>query len=81
MNASDLKPLYTVTEAAELLRVSRKTVDRLIKRRELPVGRIGRRVLIAGKDIADLFNRHKTRRPPLSIHVPYPRNEYAGGSR
>ena len=44
--------LYTVTETAEQLSSSEKTVRRLIERGELRVRRIGRSVRIAHEDLA-----------------------------
>jgi excisionase family DNA binding protein len=44
-------------EAAQLLGVSLRTVDRLIALKRLPVRRLGRRVLIKRSALRDLFRR------------------------
>lgn len=51
-----IKQILTIEEACELLSVSRWTVHRAIKRKELPVGKLGRTVLIKRSDIDKLFN-------------------------
>lgn len=42
----DIRPWMSVDEAAEYLRVSRSTVEKLIARKEIPFSRIGSRVLL-----------------------------------
>jgi excisionase family DNA binding protein len=44
--------LVTVAEAAEALRISDRTVFRWVERGELPVVRLGRRVLLREQDLA-----------------------------
>ena len=44
-------------EAAQILGVSLRTVDRLIALKQLPVRRFGRRVLIQRSVLQDLFRR------------------------
>lgn len=52
--ASELAPLtYTIPQAARVLNLSDKTVKDLISRKELPVMRIGRRVLISRKELEE----------------------------
>ena len=52
--------LLTINDAAALLKVSPKTVRRLIKSGELPVVRIGRLVRIRPEDAADLIARKRS---------------------
>lgn len=52
---------YSRAEAAQMLNISLRTVDRLIAEKQLPVRRIGRRVLIIRDVLAQFFKRdHKT---------------------
>lgn len=46
-----LQPLLTVGEVAALLRLSNKTVQRLVASRRLPCVRIGRRVRFTAADV------------------------------
>lgn len=46
-----LQPLLTLGEVAALLRVSGKTVQRLVATRRLPCVRIGRRVRFTSADV------------------------------
>lgn len=59
-NASEVPtPInFNVQEAAAALRVSPRMVRKLIARRELPVVRIGRRVLVPRDGLAD-WNRSR----------------------
>lgn len=43
--------LYTIEELSELLKVSTRTIRRLIRRRELPVIRIGRQLRFSRKAV------------------------------
>ena len=45
------KPLLTVSEVAEVCRVSPRTVRRWIERGELPAHRLGRQLRISEKDL------------------------------
>lgn len=45
----------TKEEASELLRISRPTLDRMIKRKEIPYIKLGRRVLFRKKDIDEFL--------------------------
>lgn len=49
------KEFLTITEACELLSISRWTIWRAIKRNELNAGKIGRRTLIKRNDLDKLF--------------------------
>ena len=51
---------YSREEAAELIGVSLRTLDRLIAEKQLAVRRIGRRVLI-GKEVLAQFSRRDSR--------------------
>ena len=51
------KLYFSRAEAAEMLGLSRRTLDRLIAEKQLPVRRIGRRVLIHIDDIIR-FTKH-----------------------
>ena len=55
------EPLYTVAEAAEILRVSQKTVRRLIKSEQLRVIRIGGLLRIDPMDLQDLIRDRRSR--------------------
>ncbi len=46
----------SITETTELLGVSRWTIQRMIKRGELKAKKLGRRVIIARKDIDKMFS-------------------------
>lgn len=48
---SVLEPLLTIGEVAALLRVSGKTVQRLVATRRMPCVRIGRRVRFLSADV------------------------------
>lgn len=50
------RPLFVgMDEAARLVALSRRTLDRWIKAGELPVRRIGRRVLVKPTDLAEVI--------------------------
>lgn len=55
--------LHTKAEAAQMLAVSLRTIDNLIAFKQLPVRRIGRRVLVSR---ATLLNFAKGDRPPTA---------------
>jgi excisionase family DNA binding protein len=59
------KVLYTKRETAQLLSISLRSVDYLIFSQELPVRRIGRRVLVH-RDAIERF----ARRDHVSIRTP-----------
>lgn len=50
--------LFTVREAAVALSVSSQTLARLVRAGELPVVRIGSRVLFRPADLEDFVDRH-----------------------
>jgi excisionase family DNA binding protein len=49
---SELAVLYTLPEAASRLRVSRRTVERLIDAGRIRPVRIGRRILVTERELA-----------------------------
>jgi excisionase family DNA binding protein len=51
--------LLTKREAAERLRVSTSTVDRIIGAGELPTVRLGSRVLISSDDLGTFIGAHR----------------------
>ena len=53
--------LLTRAAAAEVLRRSIKSVDRLIANGDLPAVRIGSRVLVDATDLDELIQRRRTR--------------------
>jgi excisionase family DNA binding protein len=53
--SSEERLVYTVTEAAELLRISRAFAYELVARNELPVIRLGRRLLVPRAALQDLL--------------------------
>jgi excisionase family DNA binding protein len=55
-----LPQLLTPVEAAQICRVSLRTVRRWIADDELKVHRLGRKVLIAEADLADFLRRCRT---------------------
>ena len=56
---------YTVAEASELMRVSRNTIYRMVKRGELRSVRIGRLMFIPRQAIQELYERPRTVRPRI----------------
>lgn len=62
------RPLLTIQEAAELLKVSEATLRGLIKGGEVRAIRFGREWRIAVKDLEAFLNAHATREPlPPSV--------------
>jgi len=56
--------LLTVTEAATLLRTSRKAAYAMIERGSMPgVTRIGRRVLVRTADLLNFLDHNRTQSP------------------
>jgi len=56
---SNIEPiLYTVPEAAKLLRISKRTLWKLTKNGLIPCVRIGRRVYYKPNDILEFINSH-----------------------
>jgi excisionase family DNA binding protein len=61
---STLPLLLTVDEAAALLRTTRRAIDIMIERRQLPgVTRIGRRVLFRSADLLDWLDQKRAPSP------------------
>lgn len=54
----DGKLFVGLDEAAKLVNLSRRTLERWIASGELPVRRIGRRVLVKPSDLADRIEGH-----------------------
>jgi excisionase family DNA binding protein len=52
---SPMGPIYTITDTATLLKVSVRTVQRLIRDRKLRSHKVGRVYRILGKDIEAFF--------------------------
>ncbi|MCP3913847.1 MAG: helix-turn-helix domain-containing protein [Actinomycetia bacterium] len=61
MTTGDLRLVYTVTEAAELLGIGRSTAYELVARGELATTRIGRRVVVSRPTLTALLGVE----PPL----------------
>ena len=53
-SADALQAVFTVKETATILKVSTRTVRRLIKEKTLAVVRVGRSVRVRAKSLADL---------------------------
>jgi excisionase family DNA binding protein len=51
--------LLTLTEAAEMLRISRTTAWRLVRRRELPAVRVGKQLRVAEEDLLAFLRSHR----------------------
>ena len=64
-----LPRLLELKEVAEQLRVSTKSVDRWIKRRELRSYKLGDRVLISMEDLLAFLEQHHRKCPPESTKV------------
>lgn len=56
--------LYTITQVADLLSMSTRTVYRWIKAGKLPIVRLGRRVRIRHGDVVALIEQHQERCVP-----------------
>lgn len=67
MTARKLPQILSISDIVKMSTVSRRQVMRWIDSGALPAAKIGGRVLIEGRDFAEFFNRHKSRRPLLSI--------------
>jgi len=62
--AAEVPPvLYTVPETARALRLSTRSVFRLIQRGELPVVRVGRALRLDPRDLAEFVERQKSGAP------------------
>lgn len=57
--ATDLQPLLTLGEVAEILNVSPKTVRRLVARRGIPCVRLGRMVRFRPQDVFAWLNARR----------------------
>lgn len=56
--ARDLPPVLTLEQVADLLQVSKRTLQRRIGAEELAAFKIGRQWRIARKDLEDYLRRH-----------------------
>ena len=54
MATIEAERLYTLDEAAELLHISRRSIQRHTRSGALPAKRLGRRVYILGRDLLNL---------------------------
>ena len=59
MPSTDITGLLTVPAVADYLAVHDQTVRKLIRRGDLLATRIGTRVLIDPRDLADFIERHR----------------------
>ncbi len=62
-------PLLSMQEAAGELGISRVGVERLIRRGDLPVVRIGRRILIEPETLAAFVRARRHPRPPRATRA------------
>jgi len=53
----EVKLLYSKRESAQILSISLRTLDALIKRKELAFLRIGKRVLISGQSLQEFVEK------------------------
>lgn len=60
---SPVGPIYTTRDTATLMQVSIRTVQRLIRARQLHSRKVGRVYRILGKDIEAFFNQQETLPP------------------
>jgi len=60
---SNLPPLLTVTQTAEHLGVSNKTVRRWIAEGDLPIHRLGRSIRITERDLLDFIKMRRSTSP------------------
>jgi excisionase family DNA binding protein len=58
------RPILTVSEAADLLRLSRSFAYELVARGELPSVRLGRRIVIPRAAIERMLNLDNAEHPP-----------------
>jgi excisionase family DNA binding protein len=60
----DLPPTVTVTEAADILGISRRSAYRAAAAAELPTIKLGRRLLVPTARLLDLLGLPQTAEPP-----------------
>jgi excisionase family DNA binding protein len=65
-NNLNAKPFLSVTEACQLVGISRRTIYRMIARNELTVGKFGKRTIIQRSAIESIFSKPtpKTEKEP-----------------
>jgi excisionase family DNA binding protein len=61
------KPLLTLRETADLLKLSEATLRGLIKAGDVRAIRIGREWRIAVRDLEDFLDAHANRSPPARV--------------
>lgn len=66
------KPLLTLQETADLLKLSEATTRRLIKAGDVRAIRIGREWRIAVRDLEEFLNAHANRAPVPHLTEPRP---------
>ncbi len=66
------KPLLTLQEAAELLKLSEATLRGLIKAGDMRAIRIGREWRIAVRDLEEFLDNHANRAPAAQQSEPQP---------
>lgn len=55
----DLRGLLTIAQAAKLLGVSRQRMHKFIEQYHVPVGRVGRTMVVEQRDLATLVPRKR----------------------
>lgn len=60
------KKFLTFSEAADLLRISKPTVERLVAKRKIPSYKIGRRRLFDPEELVEWVKSHKDDKPMKS---------------
>lgn len=60
--------LISLAEASKLYKVSRRTIDRLIKRGGLPYHRIGRQIRVSPSDLHEATCRHASIEPVVTAY-------------
>jgi excisionase family DNA binding protein len=70
---SPVGPIYKTVEAAEVLKVSARTVQRMIREGKLKSHKIGRSHRILGRDIAAFFSQQDSTPSATSPDDPDPR--------
>lgn len=66
------KPLLTLQETADLLKLSEATTRRLIKAGDVRAIRIGREWRIAVRDLEEFLDAHANRAPAAHLSEPRP---------
>ena len=70
MDELPLPRLYTVTEVAKYLRLSRSQVYAMIQKNELPIIRVSeRRIVVSESDLVAWIQRHKAYEPSQLVFM------------